>query len=194
MHIICIVMHECWATQSSTVWTQYWSHELLTSTFFSQLPTLFSFSCLFTLYIIFTLLRYQGIGTKQWERKKRQRWKSSREVYGGQRSIVFELTTGVCIEILISAHASRHMATIVRTSSVFFTTGGHKFPTGFLPWRSSLTHDRQCNLECIPCRTKHWLGEDDMASLSSCLHTLRYPTTQINESYWGRRFKPTTRK
>ena len=194
MHIICIVMHECWATQSSTVWTQYWSHELLTSTFFSQLPTLFSFSCLFTLYIILTFLRYQGIGTKQWERKKRQRWKSSREVYGGQRSIVFELTTGVCIEILISAHASRHMATIVRTSSVFFTTGGHKFPTGFLPWRSSLTHDRQCNLECIPCRTKHWLGEDDMAFLSSCLHTLRYPTTQINESYWGRRFKPTTRK
>lgn len=194
MHIICIVMHECWATQSSTVWTQYWSHELLTSTFFCQLLTLFSFSCLFTLYIIFTLLRYQGIGTKQWERKKRQRWKSSREVYGGQRSIVFELTTGVCIEILISAHASRHMATIVRTSSVFFTTGGHKFPTGFLPWRSSLTHDRQCNLECIPCRTKHWLGEDDMAFLSSCLHTLRYPTTQINESYWGRRFKPTTRK
>ena len=118
----------------------------------------------------------------------------SREVHGGQRSKVFELTTGVCIEILISAHASRHMATIVRTSSVFFTTGGHKFPTGFLPWRSSLTHDRQCNLECIPCRTKHWLGEDDMAFLSSCLHTLRYPTTQINESYWGRRFKPTTRK
>ena len=160
----------------------------------TQLPTVFIYSCLFTLYIIFTLLRYQGIGTEQQERKKRQRWKSSREVYGGQRSIVFELTTGVCIEILISAHASRHMATIVRTSSVFFTTGGHKFPTGFLPWRSSLTHDRQCNLECIPCRTKHWLGEDDMAFLSSCLHTLRYPTTQINESYWGRRFTPTTRK
>ena len=118
----------------------------------------------------------------------------SREVHGGQRSKVFELTTGVCIEILLSVHASRHMATIVRTSSVFFTTGAHKFPTGFLPWRSSLTHDRQCNLECIPCRTKHWLGEDDMAFLSSCLHTLRYPTTQINESYWGRRFTPTTRK
>lgn len=119
---------------------------------------------------------------------------SSREVYGGQRSKGFELATGVCIEILISAHASHHMATIVRTLSVFFTTGTQKFPTGFLPWRSSLTHDRQCNLECIPCRTKHWLGEDDMAFLSSCLHTLRYPTTQINDSDRGTSFTPTTRK
>lgn len=57
----------------------------------------------------------------------------SREVHGGQRSKVFELTTGVYIEILLSVHARGHMATIVRTSSVFFTTGGHKFPTGFLP-------------------------------------------------------------
>ena len=44
----------------------------------------------------------------------------SREVHGGQRSKVFELTTGVCIEIRLSVRASRHMATIVRTSSVFF--------------------------------------------------------------------------
>ena len=119
---------------------------------------------------------------------------SWREVYGGQRSISFELTL-VCVSKYFFLRTLAAIWQLVSVRQVyFFTTGGHKFPTGFLPWRSSLTHDRQCNLECIPCRTKHWLGEDDMAFLSSCLHTLRYPTTQINESYWGRRFKPTTRK
>ena len=155
---------------------------------------MFSYSCLFTLYIIFTLLRYQGIGTKQQGREKK-----TDEAFEGSirwtEEHRFCATTGACIEMLISAQASRHMVNIARTHGVFFfTTGTQKFPTGFLPWRSSLTHDRQCNLECIPCRTKHWLGEDDMAFLSSCLHTLRYPTRQINDSDWGTRFSATTRK